>query len=113
MKKKLSQPEGRTRRVVFYCRASEFKRLTTAAAAVDLTVSTFCARVALDKAEEEKASGDMLRSAAFRAAIADVMSRPAVVADLAASMRFSTPQQLDLFRRRMKSGLDQLAKVGP
>lgn len=97
-------------RVNIYFAPRDLPKVRAAASRAGESLSSFVARAAVDRAGEEGISSRLLRAPAFRGAIAEVMSRPSVVADLASALKVSSPAQLDLFRRELQRGLGKVAK---
>lgn len=68
-------------------------------------MSAFCVRAAVSDASGDAMTARLLQAPAFRGAIADVMTRPAVVQEIAARLQVSSPKQLRLFSDELKRGL--------
>ena len=96
--------------LVYFSSPRELKTVKAAAARAKLSVSAFMARAALDNASSDSLTAKLLDAPAFRGAIADMMSRPAVVSELAERLKVSSPAQLELFRREMSRGLRAAGK---
>lgn len=88
-----------------YFRPADLLKVKAAASRAGLSTSAFCVRSALADAMGDKMTARLLKAPAFRGAIADVMSRPDVVRELAERLQVSSPKQLKLFGSELKRGL--------
>ncbi len=91
--------------IAYFESLRDLQAVRAAATRSRLSMSAFVARAALDSANSDSVTARLLDAPAFRGAIADVMCRPAVVAELAERLKLSSPAQLELFRRDMAKGL--------
>ena len=89
----------------YFLNPRDLKAVRAAAARAKLSMSAYLVRSAVDNANGDDMTARLLEAPAFRGAIADMMGRPAVIAELADRLKVSSPAQLDLFKREVARGL--------
>jgi len=100
------------KRIVIQYPRDHMEPLEAAAKESGLSRSAFIVRTMKESIEQDKVTGKLFRSPAFRAAVADMVTRPDVLKHVAGAMGESIESH-DILRRQVEAQFEHLANPRP